>query len=453
MNKITYIDGIASSQALDTAGEVVDIKGLDISSLVGAAINFEHKSELPSQILGKILEAHKIFSEDDCKNDRHKHFWNKFKIPFLYCMGRLFDDKKDSSREVAALFKDDAEHPQESDMIGFSIEGAKIEKVGSVITRSIARKLTLTHIPANKTCIAEMVPAKKASKKDDLDSLFKGEMELFSFEPTYVEILEKKEDMEKDGMNMSEHGWSGTMHRTGIDHSHAKHGTVGIKKVPIGGSHQFEVKHNDKLVGMSPNVKHANTAAKKYMHTISKAETGHEKGVHVKRGNVHPSPGRSKAGSFMQATKGRVGQTPEWKTTFTQNAVGEHKKVLSEMKSMPKPNLPKSEDLNKAMEAGSSISAPSQLVGGAALGKEDLKDKMHKKEKTKWYERADQAYSGWDKREQFRSYMKKRMPHLADGEVDSIGRVLALKKTMKNEERLSNMYSGSSRKDQNKKIS
>ena len=43
-------------------------------------------------------------------------------------MGRLFDDKKDSSRELAALFIDDAEHPDEQPMVGLSIEGSKVEK-------------------------------------------------------------------------------------------------------------------------------------------------------------------------------------------------------------------------------------------------------------------------------------------------------------------------------------
>ena len=96
----TYIHGIESSQALDTAGEIVDLAGLDCSSLVGAPYNYEHKSDLPAQIVGKILEYKKIFSDADCENEHHKYFWEKCKTPFLYAMGRLFDDKKDSAKEV-----------------------------------------------------------------------------------------------------------------------------------------------------------------------------------------------------------------------------------------------------------------------------------------------------------------------------------------------------------------
>lgn len=290
----TYIDGIGSSQTIDTAGEIVDLKGLDISSLVGSVFNWEHERKEPSQIVGKILEAKKIYSKEDCENDRHLLYWNRCQLPFLYVMGRLLDDKKASSKEVAALFKDDAEHPNEADMVGFSVEGSKVEKVGAVITRSIARKVTITQIPANKTCIAEMLPEKK--DKNDIDSLFKGEMELFSFEPTYIEIMEK------------------------------------------------------------------------------------------------------------------------------------------------------GKDLNKALEAGSAMVAPSQMVGGSVLVSESLekpkkkKSKLFKKEKSPLYERADQAYGTWDKKNHFKSYMKKRMPHLAEGEVDAIGRVLALRKTLNAEKKLSKMY-------------
>jgi len=343
MARCTYIDGIGSSQALDTAGEIVDLRGLDISSLYGACLNFEHESKIPSQIVGKILEAHKIFGPDDCKNDRHLHYWNKFKIPFLYIMGRLFDDKKPSSKEVAALFQDDAEHPNEPDMLGFSVEGAKIEKQGTVITRSVARKVTIANMPANKTCIAEMLPEKeKEEAPDALSSLFKGEVELLKFEPSYEEILLKKEKLEKQ---------------------------------------------NQKESGM---------------------------GI----GNATPD---MPAGAGMGATGGSA-------FVGSQLAMSENKKM------------------NKALTAGSYNAAPGQLEGGVALGKENLERKskkvnaLKKKEKSHWFNRADEAYSQWGDREKFRGYMKQRMPHLADGEVDAIGRILALRKNLQAEGKLNSMY-------------
>ncbi len=200
MSEATFVDGVASSECIDSAGEIVSLSGLDCSSLIGGALNFEHLNTNPDHILGKVLDYKKIFSEKDCDTARQKYFWKKIKIPFLYIIGRLFDDKKSSSKEIAALLQDDAEHPDERPMIGFSVEGNKLPgaKEGMTITHSIARKVTLTHMPANKTCVAELMPKKSdKSKKDDFDSLFKGEVEFFAPEPSYLEFLEKKEQILK----------------------------------------------------------------------------------------------------------------------------------------------------------------------------------------------------------------------------------------------------------------
>ena len=187
----TYIHGIGSSTAIDTSSEIVDLAGLDCSSLVGGPFSWEHKNDQPNQLVGKILEYKKIFSEKDCEKDEHRYFWDKCKVPYLYVMGRLFDDKKDSSRECAALFLDDAEHPDEHPMVGFSVEGSKISKVGMVVDKSIARRITVTNCPANKTCVAEMVKNPDLKQESDTDSIFKSE-------PSHtIELFTKAEPLNK----------------------------------------------------------------------------------------------------------------------------------------------------------------------------------------------------------------------------------------------------------------
>jgi hypothetical protein len=252
----TWIDGIGSSQAIDTAGEIVDIAGMDCSSLVGGPFNYEHKSDVPAQICGKILEYKKIFSEKDCENDRHKYYWEKCKTPFLYVMGRLFDDKKDSAREVAALFADDAEHPDEQPMIGFSVEGSKISKSGIIVDKSIARKITLTGAPANKTCIAEMVPNPDAEVSSE-DSIFKSEA-------SYSIDLQKSEPLAKS--------WSPPKQTSsGMHFNHPEHGTVSVQKQPSG---EFHVKHNGAMAGLKGNkgsfgsASEAGQHAKAYMQSV-----------------------------------------------------------------------------------------------------------------------------------------------------------------------------------------
>ena len=87
-----------------------------------------------------------------------------------------------------------------------------------------------------------------------------------------------------------------------------------------------------------------------------------EKGVH-RQGGFGSKPGESSAGAAMRISNihsisapspsmssnhpdpsGHLGAAKEWKN----KAVASHKQVLGELKGMPKPNLPKSEDMEKA---------------------------------------------------------------------------------------------------------
>ena len=59
-----------------------------------------------------------------------------------------------------------------------SIEGSEIPNTrkGMIITRSIARKVTLTQSPCNSACVAEIydAPDQKSQLADDFDSIFKS---------------------------------------------------------------------------------------------------------------------------------------------------------------------------------------------------------------------------------------------------------------------------------------
>src|SRR5216683_330893 len=88
------LDGVLASEAIDSSGEILDIKGADISDLVEGKgiLNWEHNGDQGSQdIVGKIIYAKKIFSEKDCDNDRELEFYHKVRLPLIYGIGRLFD--------------------------------------------------------------------------------------------------------------------------------------------------------------------------------------------------------------------------------------------------------------------------------------------------------------------------------------------------------------------------
>lgn len=180
----TLLDGIGSSEHLDSSGERISIKGLDISSLVQSGVfNFEHKSDTPAQIVGKILEAKKIYSEADCENERHLYYWNKVQVPYLYVMGELFDAVgHEGAQQIAAILKYDSAARKAGrkgdNVINFSVEGNKLDSQGQDIKRSIARKITVTVFACNKQAIAEeLTPQKNTGnpKKDLIQSIAKSE--------------------------------------------------------------------------------------------------------------------------------------------------------------------------------------------------------------------------------------------------------------------------------------
>ena len=173
----TYIDGIGSTEDLDSSGERISLDGIDISSLpVDSVFNWEHKAQTSSQIVGKVLEAKKIFKESDCENERHKYFWNKAgKKPYLYVVGVLFDKFGHSgAQDVVAMLKFDQviDKDKTKQTIGFSIEGSKLDKKGNVIKKCIARKITITNLPCNKVCLAEILEDPTDTKKITKESLF-----------------------------------------------------------------------------------------------------------------------------------------------------------------------------------------------------------------------------------------------------------------------------------------
>lgn len=386
----TFIDGIGSTVAIDTASEIVDLAGIDCFSLIGSPFNYEHKSDLPAQIVGKILDYKKIFSDADCENERQKYYWDKCKTPYLYVIGRLFDDKKDSSKEVAALFMDDAEHPDEPPMVGFSIEGSKVEKVGIVVTKSIARKITITGNPANKQCVAEMLPLQKENTPAE-DSIFKSE-------PSFtIQLLGKSEKLNKSSPSKGAMWSKPKTTGDSIHFSHPEHGTVTIQKQPSG---EYHVKHRGTLVGLKGN-----------------------KGVHK-----DPKKASEHARDYMNAlTTGKV--------------------TAPKMYDMPSPSMA-THSMTKALTAGSMMAAPGNLTQGAALGKESLEGKSQKVNKLKKFgdrfasqtlARAEQEYRSWSKREEFENFMAKTMPHLTKGEITAIGQTLCLSKSMRAEKKLAKL--------------
>src|ERR1035437_727726 len=205
----TFLHGVGTVQFLDKSAEVVDLKGLDITSLAKTGIiNYEHHSDVPAQLVGKILKAKKIFSKEGCSNEHETHFWNKVKVPYLYIMAELLDDYCDSAKHVAGVLKYDRDKKDQNEyaIMWFSVEGSEIPGSRAnkqTVSRGIARKVTLTSAPCNQGCAAEILENQKPQIKDDFDSLFRSEQEAITLfksgegEKIYLDHLAKKEPSDK----------------------------------------------------------------------------------------------------------------------------------------------------------------------------------------------------------------------------------------------------------------
>lgn len=207
MAKNTILDGIAASEHLDSSGESLSIEGMDISSLGGpdSILNWEHNSKTkPSQVVGKVTFARKIMKKSDAKNKREAYFWNKIKKPFVYIKAELFDGLGHSgAQDVAAMlkYKNKDKGKNSRLVVGFSIEGGKIEKKGMQVTKSIARDVAITVKPCNKVCDAELIEGDfdddflYKNQNWDCEILFKGEILTKSI--SYRNLIVK--DIKKNG--------------------------------------------------------------------------------------------------------------------------------------------------------------------------------------------------------------------------------------------------------------
>jgi len=213
-------------------------------------------------------------------------------------MGELLDDYTASAKECAGQMEYSRDNPDKQPLLGFSIEGSEIPNTrkGMVITRSIARKVTLTASPCNSMCIAEIykAPEQKSQVADDFDSIFKSTEEAISLfksgegEKIYENYLAKKEaesptaggkppknpyseyddrgvhmGTSKSGKKVASHGHIGPYSFNPAEHQeaneHHEHANVAAKNPKLGDNKPTRVQNN--AVANASNGRAENRAA------------------------------------------------------------------------------------------------------------------------------------------------------------------------------------------------
>jgi hypothetical protein len=157
------IDGIATSEHIDSSGELLIIENHDISDLIEGkgVLNFEHSNKA-DDIIGAIIYAKKILKKSDCENDRQRKYWDTVEKPFVYIIGELYDDEEHPGAiAVAAMVRYYAKKSEKL-LTGFSIEGATLERDDYILAESVGRRVACTLRPCNKTAIAGLLEDPKA---------------------------------------------------------------------------------------------------------------------------------------------------------------------------------------------------------------------------------------------------------------------------------------------------
>jgi hypothetical protein len=149
------IDGIATSEHIDSSGELLIVENHDISDLIDGkgVLNFEHSNKA-EDIVGAVIYAKKIMEKKDCENDRQRAYWDFSKKPFVYIIGELFEDQEHPGAvAVAAMIRYYAAKDERL-LVGFSIEGATLEREDYILKESVGRRVAITLRSCNKMAIA-----------------------------------------------------------------------------------------------------------------------------------------------------------------------------------------------------------------------------------------------------------------------------------------------------------
>jgi hypothetical protein len=162
------IDGISTSEHVDSSGELLIIENHDISDLVEGrgVLNFEHSNKA-EDIVGAVIYAKKILKKEDCENDRQRKYWDFSKKPFVYIIGELWEDQEHPGALAVAAMIRYYHKKGEKMLVGFSIEGATLEREDYVLKESVGRRVAITLRSCNKMAIAGLLedPKEKSVAK------------------------------------------------------------------------------------------------------------------------------------------------------------------------------------------------------------------------------------------------------------------------------------------------
>lgn len=190
------IDMCAGSQLRDTQGEVLSVEGADISELQAGKgrFNDNHGKGFFNSV-GRITEAKKIFSKDDCENERHEYYWEKIRAPYVYVRGYLYNDEDHPNAKAAAAVLKSIHKVDAPLKLKASVEGGVVQrgiKDSSLLAKTKIHSVALTFTPANNATLVEPLNLEKRALSSSEERLIKSVAHLAESKvPSFIDISEK----------------------------------------------------------------------------------------------------------------------------------------------------------------------------------------------------------------------------------------------------------------------
>lgn len=184
MSKSVILEGVFASEAIDSSGEILSIQGSDISELQSgrAVVNTEHVSPEDiakgndkdpqgfSTIVGRVINAKKIFDIKDCETDKERDAYKKIRKPLIYGSIELYDgDDAHSNAKAASALAKLFSKSDNGPRLGLSVEGATLKRKGHLLEETAIRRMALTMKPCNKTAWINV------SNRESSNNMLKGQ--------------------------------------------------------------------------------------------------------------------------------------------------------------------------------------------------------------------------------------------------------------------------------------
>lgn len=196
-SKKLEIDMAAGSQLRDTQGEILSVEGADISDLLAGRgrFNDNHGKGFFNSI-GRITGAKKIFSKEDCENERQEYYWEQIRAPYLYVKGYLYNDEDHPNAKAAAAILRSIHKSDAPLKLKASVEGGVMQrglKDPALLARTKIHSVALTFTPANNATLVEPLNLEKSTEASRFDDeLIKSVMPLaMDNVPSFIDISER----------------------------------------------------------------------------------------------------------------------------------------------------------------------------------------------------------------------------------------------------------------------